>query len=289
MNRKDLIKKAIIAGAGVAIGYTVGYYVTRKRLIARFVQEVEDYKDSLRIIRNQEYDTPGEAVEVLIKGEDVDRPLTETEKQTLDDFIEEHAYGQPGDPQEDLIEPAPIEQNIFDPEPEKVDLKEEFGDLLDTHAVPTVPYLGDTGEIIVPEGAEAPKAKTVKVKKPLEFPPLPERMDEIAAGRPYLISVDEFMTSNEEYDKTTITYFEGDDTLCDEREEIVPDVEGVITADALTRFGQLSNDRNIVYVRNDKISTDFEVIRDRRNWHEVVAGYVAPKDKDTPRKMREDD
>lgn len=289
MNRKDLIKKAIIAGAGVAIGYTVGYYVTRKRLIARFVQEVEDYKDSLRIIRNQEYDTPGEAVEVLIKGEDVDRQLTETEKQTLDDFIEEHAYGQPGDPQEDLIEPEPIEQNIFDPEPEKVDLKEKFGDLLDTHAVPTVSYLGDTGEIIVPEGVEVSKAKTVKVKKPVEFPPLPERMDEIAAGRPYLISVDEFMTSNEEYDKTTITYFEGDDTLCDEREEIVPDVEGVITADALTRFGQLSNDRNIVYVRNDKISTDFEIIRDRRNWHEVIAGYVAPKDKDTPRKMREDD
>lgn len=287
MDRKEMIKNIVIAGAGVVVGYTAGYLITKKRLLAQFEDEIEAFKESFRIIRNQEYDSPGEAVEALIKG-DEERPLTEMEKETLDNFIKEHAYGQT----KQLEEEAPGLVNIFDgPQEPVVDLKEVFGDLLDTHSVPTVPYIGDTGEVIVPEGAVKPtKTPKVKVVKPTEYyPPLPERMDEISAGRPYVISVDEFMNDNPEYDKTTITYFEGDDTLCDEREEIVPDVEGVITTDALAHFGNMSNDRNVVYVRNDRISTDFEIIRDKRNWHEVVAGFTQKSAKSGPRKMREDD
>lgn len=105
-------------------------------------------------------------------------------------------------------------------------------------------------------------------------------------NEPYIISVKEFMEDREEYDKTTITYFEDDDVLCDEREEVIPNVEYTVGNEALIKFGELSEDKNIVYVRNERTSTDFEILRDRRSYAEVVLGY---KEEKGVKKMREDD
>ena len=105
-------------------------------------------------------------------------------------------------------------------------------------------------------------------------------------SQPYIITVKEFMEDRDEYDKTTITYFEDDDVLCDEREEVIPNVEYTVGNDALTKFGELSEDKNIVYVRNERTSTDFEIVRDRRSYAEVVLGYKEDK---AVKKMREDD
>lgn len=105
-------------------------------------------------------------------------------------------------------------------------------------------------------------------------------------NEPYVISVKEFMEDRDEYDKITITYFEDDDVLCDEREEVIPNVEATVGSNALTSFGELSEDSKIVYVRNERTSTDFEVIRDTRSYAEVVLGFKEDKG---VRKMREDD
>jgi hypothetical protein len=103
---------------------------------------------------------------------------------------------------------------------------------------------------------------------------------------PYIISIREYMEDRDEYDKTTITYFEDDDVLCDEREEVIPNVEGTVGSTALTNFGHLSEDKKIVYVRNERISTDFEIVRDTRSYAEVVLGFKEEKE---VRKMRGDD
>jgi len=90
---------------------------------------------------------------------------------------------------------------------------------------------------------------------------------------PYVISLEEFM-NNEEYgfDQVTVTYFAGDDTLIDEREEIIPDVIRTVGVENLTRFGELSEDKTIVYVRNERLRTDFEVIRDEGKYSVTVLG-----------------
>lgn len=105
-------------------------------------------------------------------------------------------------------------------------------------------------------------------------------------NEPYVISVKEFMEDRDEYDKITITYFEDDDVLCDEREEVIPNVEATVGSNALTSFGELSEDSKIVYVRNERTSTDFEVVRDTRSYAEVVLGFKEDKG---VRKMRGDD
>ena len=43
---------------------------------------------------------------------------------------------------------------------------------------------------------------------------------------PYVISWEEFASAVLEYDQDTLTYFEGDDTLVDGRDDVVDDVDG---------------------------------------------------------------
>lgn len=116
---------------------------------------------------------------------------------------------------------------------------------------------------------------------------------------PYLITIDEYMDDEEDFEKITLTYFEGDDTLCDERESIIPDVDTVVGVDNLKFFGRSSStvyepDANAVYIRNVRVQSDFEVIREEMSYSEAVLGMTPeflgsklPKAK--PRKMREDD
>lgn len=105
---------------------------------------------------------------------------------------------------------------------------------------------------------------------------------------PYVITIVEYNEERMEYDKLTITYYSGDETLADEREEIIPDIEAAVGSDALTRFGDGSGDKNIVYVRNDRIATDMEVVLDPGSYARIVLG-IEPPEKPKIRRMRDGD
>lgn len=96
---------------------------------------------------------------------------------------------------------------------------------------------------------------------------MPDNMD------PHVISYDSFMGDDyDHFDKISITYFQEDDTLMDEREEVIPDIENLLGADTTSRFGELSQDPDQVYVRVGKLRSDYEVTRDKRSYQEVVLG-----------------
>jgi hypothetical protein len=78
---------------------------------------------------------------------------------------------------------------------------------------------------------------------------------------------------NEEYDKYTLTYFEGDDVLCRDDDTIIEDQDGVIGLGNLSRFGHGSGDPNIVYIRNDKLRVDIEVVHSDGKYATEVAGF----------------
>lgn len=89
---------------------------------------------------------------------------------------------------------------------------------------------------------------------------------------PYVISTDEYMNDADEYDKLVLTYFEADNTLVDEADTIIPDVEGTVGAANLLNFGAGSKDKNVVYIRNDRQENDYEVIRNMSSYSQVVLG-----------------
>lgn len=112
--------------------------------------------------------------------------------------------------------------------------------------------------------------------------PLTDTTDE-----PYVIPLDHFMHTNKHYDKLSITYYEEDDTLADDQEEIIPDVSMIIGDEALMCFGEGSDDPDTVYVRNDKTNTDFEVTRLYKSYKKTVLGMH--EDAPHQRRMRSDE
>lgn len=73
------------------------------------------------------------------------------------------------------------------------------------------------------------------------------------------------------YAKETLLYYAEDDILVrtateEGQDEIVDDIENTIGLDALNNFGEFED--GVVYVRNSKISTDFEVILQEGKYYE---------------------
>lgn len=108
--------------------------------------------------------------------------------------------------------------------------------------------------------------------------------EESAYKGPLVITEWEYMEDHPEYDKLTLTWFDADDTLCDQNEQPIPDISNTIGDDALCEF---KPDVYTVYVRNEKTATDYEIVREKGSYSEVVLGIV--EDKVRVRKMREFD
>lgn len=84
--------------------------------------------------------------------------------------------------------------------------------------------------------------------------------------KPYVISPEEF-GEYEEYEKISLTYY-GDQVLADENDELVEDVEGAVGFESLTHFGEYEDDS--VFVRNDRLKCDYEILLDQRTYSDVV-------------------
>lgn len=89
---------------------------------------------------------------------------------------------------------------------------------------------------------------------------------------PYVVSKQEYMDNENEYMQISLTYFEGDGVLVDERDDVIEETDGLVGDDNLVRFGDWSDDPNVVYVRNHLKELDIEINRSRGKYSEEVAG-----------------
>lgn len=71
------------------------------------------------------------------------------------------------------------------------------------------------------------------------------------------------------YEVINLTYY-ADGILADDEDEMIGDVEGLIGADALGSFGTYEDDA--VHVRNHAHKCDYEILRDKRTYADVVRG-----------------
>jgi hypothetical protein len=92
---------------------------------------------------------------------------------------------------------------------------------------------------------------------------------------PYIIHADE-RYEFEGYGEETLTYYEKDDVLCNERDEVLaegPERERLIGEWSLDKFGHGSNDPEIVYVRNDRVEMIYEIVKSPNSYAEEVHGF----------------
>lgn len=82
----------------------------------------------------------------------------------------------------------------------------------------------------------------------------------------YVISPDEF-SEYSDYKTEELTYYD-DDVLVNEDDEVIQDVESLIGPKALKTFGEYEDDA--VFVRNDKLKTDYQILLDPRRYVDVL-------------------
>jgi hypothetical protein len=98
-------------------------------------------------------------------------------------------------------------------------------------------------------------------------------VDRRSPDEPYVITHDEFMENENGWEQNTLTYFNGDDVLVDDKDIPVPDIEAIVGSENLTKFGYGSRDKNVVYVRNEKLESDYEITLSMGEYAKEVAGF----------------
>ena len=82
--------------------------------------------------------------------------------------------------------------------------------------------------------------------------------------KPYVITPDEFGDIYE-YEKLTLFYF-ADGVVTDSERQPLDDVDEIVGLDSLDHFGEYEDDA--VYVRNDRLKADYEILKDLENYAE---------------------
>lgn len=85
-------------------------------------------------------------------------------------------------------------------------------------------------------------------------------------AEPYVIPPEEF-GEKDDYDRVSLSYY-SDQILADDDDQLLEDVEDTIGFESLTRFGEYEDDS--VYVRNDRLKTDYEILRDERRYSDII-------------------
>lgn len=157
-------------------------------------------------------------------------------------------------------------------------------DILNISAAKLISDLGYGGGVI----EEEPPRFKLYDRTTDNFNPADEERSE---EEPYVISLAEFSNDEEDFDKITLRYFEEDDTLTEELRKDTPLPIDSVGAANLLRFGVGSEDEEVVYIRNENLKIDFEVVRDTGSYTETAFGLPEwdsrdIKDKPRVKKMR---
>lgn len=131
-------------------------------------------------------------------------------------------------------------------------------------------------DIIVSNGREEETFDYSKAEEEREFEDI------------YVITYDEFFDGESTNSQTTLTYYVEDDILADEQDESIDDPINLIGEDCL-QWGYGSKDNNVVYIRNENLGADYEVLRNQNSYSETVLGFKPPKTKKRLDKFRSSD
>lgn len=255
--------------AGAGLGY-LGYRLMKKKLEKEFEDRLDTEIDSMRDFyirryKGAEYSTPQSAAEAL------GTPTEEVEgAEAAAQMLENYKGIQLVDGQKE----AASQQVAYD----------------------NVKVVKDTvlkGVSITPNGAEVEiEEKDIVVQRNVFVegrPLVNEDWDAEAEEanrnpeRPYVISHDEFMENSYEHSQTTLTYFEGDDVLAESDDSVVFEVEAVVGMDNLGRFGHGSRSPNVVYIRNERTESDYEVVKTDGSYSEIAHGGLRHSDQHSRR------
>jgi hypothetical protein len=232
-------RKVVYAGlftAGFAGGFPVGYFVTKRLLETRYDQfleaELEKTRKHYRVMNKEGYPSPQALAEDL---------------GLYDEVIGEMEY-RPGRDYADPAEGRIVINNVFtQPVPEDV----------------AEPLLQTAEEI---ESEEADAYDLSGAQKAIY-----DRQPHMKGlGKPYPITEEEFFNGDDKIQRQ-MTWWVNDQTLLDDHEEQVYDIDVLVGQANLDLFEQLSEDGQTIYVR-DHNDVEYEITLDTGSLAHEIAG-----------------
>lgn len=114
-------------------------------------------------------------------------------------------------------------------------------------------------------------------------PPIARNIFEEARSpeNPYIITQEEFMLNEPGFEQGTLTYYERGGILADTQDSIIENSSLIVGSSFSDNFGKDSSDPNVVHVRNEKLSMDFEILKSEKSYEEDVLGQT--EQPETPR------
>jgi hypothetical protein len=225
-------KKALTIGGGAALSFMLGAVITYLIMHKRMEDEIEAQVEDVKRV----YSAPKPEVETEeVEHEDEDA------EEIVDISVAKARAAENVQKKADILSMSSIikreNYNIFsNPTPAAVEA--QFGDDEDD------------------ENDEY--AKAVTVESPKEGP----------ADRPYIISDTDFIGGHNAHEQVTVNYY-NDGILEDALTPgaLYDDIDGTIGYDSLNHFGEYEED--VVFVRNERLGIDYEVIRQHRDYAEI--------------------
>jgi hypothetical protein len=238
-------------GLGIAIGGAVGsviaFRVAYRKAELKYAQISADEIDEMR----QNYFAKGRALEA------------QAAKKPVEDLVKERGYSSPDaetsapplavSPPQAVVDAAEAAQDDFVPSPD---------------------------DPIVKPATPEREARNIFRDNPQPQDEWDEHKERASRSplKPYVVHVDE-RDAEAAYESVTYTYYEADDVLCNERDEVIagPERDNLVGEMNLDKFGHGSNDANIVYIRNDSLEMDMEIVRSPNSYAEEVHGFEPPE------------
>lgn len=236
---------ALTAAVSSSVGATVAHVATKRVLSRAFMQELdtqmelarEEYQRQMKVGDFADIHSAADALGVKIEYDTVMDLDADSAAELLRKFYE-----------------GKLPESIK----EGVDLEDQLSDL-------------EPGEEPVVTGDPVPLNAF-----DVEDPNAPEVSDYFSDqvrtdDKPFVITHDEFYENEPDHAQHHLTWWEGDMTLADENDRVIPDWAKIIGGETLM-FGVGSRNADIVYIRNTKRNADYEVARSKGKYAIEVAG-----------------
>lgn len=152
---------------------------------------------------------------------------------------------------------------------------------LKTYGGHTMPAPRTIAPVVIDEALEEEESGTVirEVVQPKDqnifaAPPVTIDLGESVRepGRPYTITEEDFMQNEHDFAQTTFTYYAGDRILANTRDEVMDQVNQIVGHANLEKIQDLPEDKNTLYVRNEKYDSDYEIVVSMGKYSVEVAG-----------------
>jgi hypothetical protein len=278
----------LTAAAGAGLG-VAGYRLAVKRLKSKMQDEFDIQLESELSAMKRFYETRYKDGRFSTPAEAVDELLPPEVQETIRTY-----RGQGGEPKNVKIEGPPVVHTTEDLTPEDRAAvmrnvgytEEQIAEVLEEDAVDVTALRERMASGTPVEVTETVDRNIFVDGHALDDFDYAAEVAKRDPDIPYVITHDEFMENENGWTHQSLTYFNGDDVLVDDQQMPIPDIEEVVDSENLTKFGHGSRDPNVVYVRNERLETEFEITMRQTEFGKEVAGLGELKHSAPLRKFR---